>query len=277
MSVFVRKHSAVSLFLLALVFGLLPMAVVAAGLLPPGFTQLGALSASAAGIVLAFVESGRDGVRELLRRVLIWRVGVGWWLLVLFFPIVQAVGGAYLYMLVSGSPVDWSVLGPLYTVPPMMLFLIVFAGLGEEFGWRGFALPRLQARRSALAASLIVGVFHWLWHTPMFFIEGVGQNTMAQEHGFGPAFLGYGVLVVAISVQFSWIFNNTDGSVLLAAVFHGAANTWTGYLVGHMGSLGALLCLVAVNAAISIVIVLVYGARNLSRSSKRNTLDELQS
>jgi membrane protease YdiL (CAAX protease family) len=276
MKALIGKHPAVSLFLLAVALGVLPLAPVALGLLPAGFVQLGALSASAAGIVLAVIEGRKGGARELLGRVLIWRVGIRWWLVVVFFPIIPAVGGLCLYMLLSGAPVDWSGLGPWYTVPLMMLFLTVFAGLGEEFGWRGFALPRLQARHSALVASLIVGVFHWLWHTPMFFIEGVSQNTMAQEYGFAPVFLGYGILVVVLAVQMTWIFNNTKGSVLMVAVFHGAANSWTGYLDLSGGELGALLAVMAANVVVSIVIVLVYGARNLSRTRERDTLGGLE-
>jgi membrane protease YdiL (CAAX protease family) len=254
----------------------LPLAPVALGLLPAGFVQLGALSASAAGIVLAFLEGRKGGVRELLRRGLVWRVGIGWWLVALFFPIIPAAAGLFLHRFLSGTPIDWSGLGPWYTVPLMILFLAVFAGLGEEFGWRGFALPRLNARHNALVACLIVGFFHWLWHTPMFFIEGVGQHTMAQEHGFAPMFLGYGVLVIAASVQLAWIFNNTGGSVLMAAVFHGAANTWTNYLDLYRGEIGALVAVMAANVVVSIVIVLVYGARNLSRTRERDTLGGLE-
>jgi hypothetical protein len=93
--------------ILAMILGVAPLAAVRAGLLPKGATQLAALSASLAGIILAAVE-GRGGVRELLRRFLIWRVGIQWWAFALLFGIVPAVAGLYLFDLLGGPPVDWS-------------------------------------------------------------------------------------------------------------------------------------------------------------------------
>ncbi len=138
----VKKHPATFLFLLATALGAAPLALVAAGLLPASFNQLGALSASAAGITLAAIDGGKKSVRDLLGRVLIWRVNAGWWLFVLLFPAVLTVGSLYLAGALSGKAASLPGVGPLYSLVPLLLFLIVFAGLGEEFGWRGFAVPR---------------------------------------------------------------------------------------------------------------------------------------
>jgi hypothetical protein len=268
MSNLVKKYPALSLFILALIFGVAPMAPVVAGLLPPAFYQLGALSASAAGIILAAVEGRKGGVRELLGRVLIWRVGIGWWLFALLFPAIPAAGSQYLSSLFGGPSVDWSGVGPLYSIIPLLLFLIVFAGLGEEFGWRGFAIPRLQTRYNALRTSLIIGAFHSLWHIPLFFVKGVMQHSMAQEAGLIPAFLGYAVFVIAFSVQLTWIFNNTKGSVLLAAVFHGAVNAWNGYIDIYRGHMAGVYAYMALMAAVAIVVVLIYGMKSLSGTKR---------
>src|SRR5713101_4631787 len=91
----VKKHPATLLFLLATALGAAPLALVAAALLPASFNQLGALSASAAGITLAAIDGGKKSVRDLLGRVLIWRVNAGWWLFVLLFPAVLTVGSLY--------------------------------------------------------------------------------------------------------------------------------------------------------------------------------------
>lgn len=91
MSTVVRRYPALSLLVLAMILGVAPLAAVRAGLLPRGATQLAALSASLAGIILAAVEGRGSGVRELLRRLLIWRVGIQWWAFVLLFGIVPAV------------------------------------------------------------------------------------------------------------------------------------------------------------------------------------------
>jgi uncharacterized protein len=167
-----------------------------------------------------------------------------------------------------------SALTSLLDAVPTLLFLIVFAGVGEEFGWRGFALPRLHTRYNALTSSLIVGIFHTLWHIPLFFIPGVNQYDLAQRIGFFPAFLGYAGLVLALGVQIAWIFNNTRGSVLLAAVYHGAINTWNGHIGIDRGeTMKGPFVYTAIMVVLSIVIVAVFGPENLSRTHPRPTLD----
>ena len=265
MSDFVRRHPALALFLLATSFGGLLVAPVVAGLAPPAFTQLGALSASAAGIILAAIEGGRGAVRELLRRVLIWRVGLGWWAFVLFFPLVPAVTALWLAPQFGLARVDWSTLGPWYELIPPLVILTVFAGLGEEFGWRGFAVPRLRRRHTALITSLIIGGFHAAWHLPLFLVKGERYHGLAQQLGFLPAFLGYAILVLALTVQITWIFINTRGSVLLVAVYHGATNAWNGYLDIERGQLVGVYAYLALMAVISTVIVLIAGPATFAR------------
>jgi membrane protease YdiL (CAAX protease family) len=273
MSTFVKKYPVISLLLLAMIFGFAPALAVAAGLLPSGWIQLGALSASLAAIVLVLIEGRKGGVRELLSRALIWRVGIRWWAPVLFFMIVPSVAALYLYHLLGGPVVDWSGLQPLYTVIPNIIFLTIAAGIGEEFGWRGFLLPRLQSHHNALVSGLIVGVAWATWHVPLFFIEGTSQYKQQLEGGLLPVILGYAVFVIVQSVQFTWLFNNTKGSVLLAAVFHGASNAWAGYLGMGNVPFGGILTLAGLSVLITAVIVPMAGATNLSRKFKRNILE----
>ena len=266
MSEFVRKHPALSLFLVAIAFGPALVAPVLAGWLSPKFLQLGALSASLAGFVVAGVEGGKPAVRELLSRGRIWRVGIGWWLLALLFPLVPALGALHLTKLHTDQPIDWSSLGPWYSVIPSMLLLIVFAGLGEEFGWRGFAVPRLRTRHTALITALIIGGFHAVWHIPLFLVKGEAYNILATEIGFLPAFLGYACLVLALSVEIIWIFENTRGSVLLAAVYHGAGNAWAGYLAIDRAGVPGQVAFVVAHLVVAVLLVVLYGPRTLSRA-----------
>lgn len=273
MSTIVKKYPAISLLVLAMILGFAPALAVAAGLLPPAWIQLGALSSSVAAVVLVLIEGRKGGLRELLSRALIWRVGIRWWALALFFIIVPSVASLYLYHWLGGPRVDWSGLQPLYTVIPMFIFLTIAAGIGEEFGWRGFLLPRLQTRYNALVSGLIVGVAWATWHVPLFFIKGTSQYEQQLEGGLLPVILGYAVFVIVQSVQFTWLFNNTKGSVLLAAVFHGASNAWVGYL--GMGNIpfGGILTLAAISALITVVIAALAGPTNLSRTFERNALE----
>ena len=190
MSTFVKKYPAISLLVLAMIFGFAPALIVATGLLPPAAIQLGALSSSLAAIVLVVIEGRKGGLRELLSRALIWRVGTRWWLFAVFFMIVPSVASLYLYHLFGGPAVDWSGLRPLYTVVPDFIFLTIAAGIGEEFGWRGFLLPRLQTRHNALVSGLIVGVAWATWHIPLFFIEGTSQYEQGLQSGLLPVILG---------------------------------------------------------------------------------------
>ncbi|HEX9166312.1 MAG TPA: CPBP family intramembrane glutamic endopeptidase [Gemmatimonadales bacterium] len=261
-----KRHPALCLGLLAMALGAALLAPAATGLVPPAMMQLAALSASAAGLILAAIEGGRSAVRVLLGRALIWRVGLQWWLFALFFPILPSVATVYLAGAAGRHTVDWSQLPPAYTALPALVFLIVFAGLGEEFGWRGFAVPRLQSRHSALTTSLIIGGFHSLWHLPLFFVKGEMYHTLGLQVGYLPAFLGYGLLVTALAVQLTWIFNNTGGSVLLAAVYHGAGNAWNGYIDIYRGELAGPVAYVALMVVVSVALVVWYGPGTLTRT-----------
>lgn len=92
------------------------------------------------------------------------------------------------------------------------LWILTF-GIGEETGWRGFALPRLQRGRSALSATIILWVFWALWHLPLFFYS--------YEASILPGFL-IGLLAGAITL--TWLYNSTSGTILLVALWHGTFN-----------------------------------------------------
>ena len=226
-----------------------------------------------AGIILAAIEGRKGGVRELLRRALIWRVNIGWGIFAVFSFIPLIVGALYLRSMLGGSPVDWSGLRPLSSIPQSLLILVILAGFGEEFGWRGYAMPRLQARYSAFKSSLIISIFWSLWHIPKYFVPGEGQNDWMLDAGFVEPFLGYSLFIFAWSVIYTWVFNNTRGSVLLAAVVHGAGNTWAGYLGNYRGDMGNLWAFAILTLAVAIIIVVLAGPEHLSRRNKRNVLE----
>ncbi|TCL09512.1 hypothetical protein BXY66_1561 [Shimia isoporae] len=266
----VVKHPALCLTVLAMVFGIVPLWAVSAGFLPKEASQLGALSASLAGFVLAFLTGGAKGFYNLLKRGLKWRVGLGWWAFALVFPVIPSVAALYLYSVIGGPQVTWDGLDPIWKVVPLILLLTLLAGFGEEFGWRGFAMPRLQARFGALASCLCIGCLWGLWHLPLFMVEGTVQNDWLQDAGWIVAIGGYVVFCMAWSVQFGWVFNNTGGSVLVAAVMHGAGNAWFGgYVDVYRGDFGGVLVFTVVMAVVSGALVAVSGAENLSRKETR--------
>jgi membrane protease YdiL (CAAX protease family) len=168
---------------------------------------------SISALVVTAYTGGTAGVRDLLARLLRWRVGLRWYLTVLLGIPALSLAAAALGAWLSGEtlkfdPGHWHL--ALY---PLLIGLVVDPGpLGEELGWRGFALPRLLAGRSALSASLILGLIWGLWHLPAFFFSGLPQNQLSIV-----AFL---VGTIALSVLMTWVFQNTGGSVLLSVLIH---------------------------------------------------------
>jgi uncharacterized protein len=177
---------------------------------------LGLFGPALAAIVVTAVTDGRPGVRTLLGRVVRWRVPVPWYLVAIGLPAVLALLAASLSAWFGPAVIQFGRLSALD-------FILVVLVLGEELGWRGYALPKLLQRFSPLLASLILGVLWWLWHLPTFIIAGTPQ--------FGQPVVAFLIMTTAYSILLSWVFLNTRGSVLVATLFHGAINVTQGFFL----------------------------------------------
>ncbi len=172
--------------------------------------------------IMTAVTEGKAGVGRLLHRYVLWRVGLPWYLLVLIG--IPALLMLNILVLPGGiSIVRHQLLMPIY---PVSFILALFLGgaLFEEPGWRGFALPRLQQRFGPLWGTLVLGVLWGFWHLPLYFVPGF--------NGAGTDFVGiiipFGEFIIsalAMSVLFTWVFNNTRGSLLLAILLHASIDT----------------------------------------------------
>lgn len=177
-------------------------------------------------LLVAMLTGGIAAVRDLVSRLLRWRVAWIWYLVAIGLPVALslfALGAASLL----GEDVPTGVEEPIGSALGYFAFGILLFGLTEELAWRGFVLPRLQTRLAPLAAALLLGVFWAVWHTPLFFINDSNQQ--------GWPYVGFVVLVLAESVLISWVFNHARGSVLLVAIFHAASDAslaWSGTLYG---------------------------------------------
>lgn len=160
--------------------------------------------------VLTGLSEGRRGVAELLRGGARWRVGLFWYAVVVLLP-----GVAYTVSWVAESGLTVPSFGPL--APALVSGLL--AGILEEFGWSGFAFPRLQARYGFVPAGVAMGFVVAFWHLPLFLTPGQPQT----EFAFVPFLL---VLIVA-RFLFGWIYNGTGRSILLTILFHASGNTWS--------------------------------------------------
>ena len=168
----------------------------------------------AAGLVTRVIG---DSVRDWARAVLRWRVPLRYWIFAFLFPAVGVFFASAVHILVFGGAFETESTDVLVLYPVLLVQVFLIGGGNEELGWRGFALPRLQRRYSALVASLVIGVGWFGWHLPLFLVSGSSQ--------VGVPVYYYGVAVVALSVVFTWLYNQTDGSVLLTMVLHASVNT----------------------------------------------------
>lgn len=179
----------------------------------------GSFGPSLAAVVVVANAGGRAGLRTWLSRCLKWRAGCGWLALAFVFPLVVMSVAAGLHVALGGAIATSPASGHLLmTFVNFFLILVLGGPMGEEFGWRGYALPKLQERMGWRTASLWLGGVWGVWHLPLFFIEGTSQ-----AHIPIALFL---LSVVAMSALFAWLVNHTGASVVGALVLHTAINFW---------------------------------------------------
>lgn len=246
------RQPVLSFYLLTfgLEFGLL-VALLALGRLSNTVVNVLLFLPTFVAVVLSAVEGGPRGVAALLGKFGVWRVGVQWYLFALLSPAAIALVVRGLTTLAGGSvePVRWYSLSGL-------LMAAIGAPLAEEAGWRGYVLPRLQSRMSALSASLIIGVV-WgaVWHLPMFLGTAAGS--------FSVPFAAYVLLVIAWAIVFTWLYNHTAGSLLLVFLLHWGCNVGTNMFPAWQGN--QFLLQVALWWVVALVILAVYGPQRLVR------------
>ena len=252
----IRRYPLVTFFLLA--FGItwivwVPRAAgVPMGVLGQAWTWIPAIAA----LIAAALTGGRSAVRELGARLVRWRVGWRWYMVVILGPAAFSLAVAGVYVLLGGS---WAGAappalreGPMLLLPLFLLILTFTEGLGEELAWRGFALPRLLTRYNALVASVVLGVIWALWHLPQLWTDGNGMFHL-------PVWLLL-LDLTAKSILFTWVFLHTRGSVLIAMLFHGATNLFlVSPEVASTGDLGLPVLAMVAKWVLVVVVVVVAG------------------
>lgn len=222
----------------------------------------------AAVIVTGWTE-GKAGIRALFRKLLIGRVGLHWYIFAIFGFAAICAGAIGLANVVSESLIPFlpdNLPQPSSTLEAVLFITFIFTIStlvnGEELAWRGFALPGLQAKYNALTSSLILGVIWGLFHLPLFFTLTSSQA--------GTSFVGFLISTISLTIIFTWMYNHTRGSVLLAYLLHGSANTWTRiFAVDHNTDPWVSGAMIGLPLLIAVILVVAFGAENLSRNQKR--------
>lgn len=177
-----------------------------------------AIGATGSAFLMTALIQGKEGVIRLLRRFVLWQVGWQWYAFaVLGLPVLAVLIG----FIMPGGQDALLAFSPsaLIFYPAAYIAHFYFGPLFEEAAWRGFALPRLQQRYGPLAGTLILGFLWGLWHLPVYLpIEGL--------EGFAIFILG----TIAMSFTFTWVFNNTKGSLIFAILVHGSIDGTVTYL-----------------------------------------------
>ena len=230
----------------------------------PEFTEIFGMFAPFGPFISAFWltrrDQGKPGAKSLWKR--------GWsmdfdktWLVPTIFlmPVIGLAAMAVLKLM--GESIQWDAGISLVATIPVFIFIYLLNALPEEYGWRGYALGSLQTRFNALTASLILGAIWGLWHLPLHFIEGTVQSNI-------PVYQ-FILQQMVLAIFYTWLFNNTRGSVFIAILFHAIANIvgaaipywttdqgrWTGFII---------------QALFAVAIILIWGPQRLSKSPSDN-------
>jgi membrane protease YdiL (CAAX protease family) len=208
-------------------------------------------------------------VSLLLRKLMIWRVGVVWYLVALGLPIlISFLASAPGKFFNAEATFEFAPLTPL----SLVVFVLV---VGEELGWRGYAQPELEKRYSPLVAAIILGILWGFWHLPNFFNPSLPHYEIPL-----PAFVMY---TTGLSVLAAWLLKHTRGSVLLSTLLHGSTNTFVFLTPGldtatRWWLIGGTYCIAALVVAIFYGTQLYRpkstGSSDLSQASYLGDVDE---
>jgi membrane protease YdiL (CAAX protease family) len=225
--------------------------------------ELAAVGPSLAAILVAWRMPGAGGARSLFRQFKHWRVHPIWYLVALLLPIPILLAADVIWMALGKQSLVW------LTVPsavPVTIGAALVPPLGEEFGWRGFAQPRLQSHIGALWAAVIVGTLWSTWHLWPLVVPGGAKlflpSDVAQTY----------IRLISTAVIYAWIYNSTRGSLPAVMVAHAAHNIVSSFIPGasvdptHLGPLLGSLCY----AAAAIIVVLASNRETLTRRPQRS-------
>jgi uncharacterized protein len=188
-------------------------------ILPKYHHYLGSFGPMIAAIIVKYISDGWHAVKELMNKILLWKVNWVWYLIVFIVPILLVIATGYIDQLLNKQPFAMKGFStnnefPQFGALGYFLFNFFTFGIGEETGWRGYALPALQKRFSALWATLILAVGWACWHIPAF----IYRPLYSQMNVAGIA--GFFMSMLMGAVVFTLLYNSTKGRLFIVAIFH---------------------------------------------------------
>jgi len=236
MKSFVDRNQFIIFILLTFVISWFPWYV---GIAPETMT----MGPSIAAFLIVLIIGGRRGFIDLLRSFGRWRVGLSLWGIAIFGPAILYLIGLGVHLLIGGDAPPFIMIREELNLIPLYLVMVVLmpwnGPIGEEFGWRGYALPKLQNKYSPLIASLVIGVIWGLWHLPSFFAPQDVVGALYADIGIIFIFL-YTMGTIANSIFMTWLYNKSKASALVAGIiWHAAINFWAPVLLSDSSLVAA--------------------------------------
>jgi membrane protease YdiL (CAAX protease family) len=232
--------------------------------LSPGFVLLyiaGGFGPLLAGGIMAAITG--PGMKKWFLQAVKWKVSARWWAAAFLIPVVLYTLMTGIHLALGGT-FNWGE-ASLLSLPGGFLSVFLWGGGNEELGWRGYALPRLQKRFTPLISSVIIGAVWTLWHAPPGIIE-LGWREWALDLPF------YTATVIGISFIATWLYNKTDGSVLIPMVFHASVNASQSlYPVEEMFSMPGEIARMCAWALLVLALVLIPSSNFLKGPSPENS------
>ncbi len=209
-------------------------------------------------IVLGLVNKDGDSIRKLLGGWTKWRVSVTWYLAALL-PLAVGIISVGIYYLTGGTGPSFPVSASTYLMG--LLMCTITGATGEELGWRGFALPRIQSKYGALSSSILLGLIWAGWHIPYWPIPGWFPKMQSIP------FVAFALQSIAKSVIMTWMYNNAKGSVFIASLFHLVLNysLFLGILPGSPLPVEPIVISTITWLGFAVMVVTVFGSTKRSR------------
>jgi len=266
---FVKRYQIIIFFSLTFVFSWFPWY---AGIAP----EVMAMGPSIAAFIVVLIVGGKRGFVDLIRPFGRWRASLGLWGIAILGPAFLYLIGLGVHMLLGGEAPPFFMIREELNLIPLYLVMVVMmpwnGPVGEEFGWRGYALPKLQKKYGPLIASLVIGAIWGFWHLPSFFapLGVVGALTSSIGKVFIPL---YALGTISNSIFMTWVYNKSKASALVAGIiWHAAINFWAPVLLSdsslvaaqegtHLPTITPTLYLIVLAVQVVGAIILVFATR----------------
>jgi membrane protease YdiL (CAAX protease family) len=261
MKTFINRYQISIFFVLTFVFSWFPWY---AGIAP----EVMAMGPSIAAFIIVLIVGGKRGFVDLVRPFGRWRASLKIWGIAIFGPAAFYLVGLGLHLLLGGELPPFTMIRSELSLIPLYLVMVVLmpwnGPVGEEFGWRGYALPKLQNKYGPLIASLMIGTIWGIWHLPSFFAPQGVVGAIAAAVGM-IFIIPYTLGTIANSIFMTWLYNKSKASALIAGiVWHAAINFWAPVLLSDSSLVaareGTHLPTIAPNLYLTVLTVQVVGA-----------------